>query len=214
MLVKSALMHHHHNAPCRLCSSGLCSSNDAGSIRRRSTVHHPLITRLAARVLRSFGGGRWRWRCRCCCCGGGWLPGLAAWLPGLLPDWQGCRHFVTCTPSARRSTSVRCCPRLQLGAPACACWLELVPRTEVSDHAGGSHLQRPELGHHQRRWHHSSLRLTRRCRPALPSTAPPPPPGTPPPVSPLFLPASASCVRLRGPPTGRRVAAVAAACGR
>ena len=28
------------------------------------------------------------------------------------------------------------CPRQQLGAPACACWLELVHLTEVSDHAG------------------------------------------------------------------------------
>ena len=27
-------------------------------------------------------------------------------------------------------------PRLQLGAAACACWLELVPLTEVSDNAG------------------------------------------------------------------------------
>ena len=28
------------------------------------------------------------------------------------------------------------CPRLQLGTPACACWLELVSLTRVSDHAG------------------------------------------------------------------------------
>ena len=28
------------------------------------------------------------------------------------------------------------CPTLQIAAPACACWLELVPLTEVSDHAG------------------------------------------------------------------------------
>ena len=30
------------------------------------------------------------------------------------------------------------CPRLQLGAPACACWLDLVSLTAVSDHAGSS----------------------------------------------------------------------------
>jgi hypothetical protein len=28
------------------------------------------------------------------------------------------------------------CPRLQFGTPSCACWVELVPLTGVSDHAG------------------------------------------------------------------------------
>ena len=39
-------------------------------------------------------------------------------------------------------------PRLQLGAPACACWLELVPLTEVSDHAGRDAGRRSDLEHH------------------------------------------------------------------
>ena len=55
--------------------------------------------------------------------------------PGKLPDARDPRSGAS-SMILMGNTVVRC-PIQQLGTPACACWLELVPLTEVPVHAGG-----------------------------------------------------------------------------
>ena len=130
---------------------------EVGETRRR----HVAAARIQSRWRRHIGA--WpenrSWDAAPCCLCGGADPGAILGPRRLAADRPHPRRLQGAEgrPAAagRGGGGEVRCPRLQLGAPACACRLELVPLTGASDHRAGR--RRPS-----RRWPGCRARTPRR----------------------------------------------------